>query len=115
MAPEELEAVLKPYRDAGEDSLLSDERKKQEAFYRHQECPTCGAGGMVPYFVGMGHAYGAHEILPRRGLQCERCGCKYDPHSRLVLSPGNLAKAAEDIKAGQMPGIGGDLEEISSE
>lgn len=112
MDPEEVERLLKPYRDAGEDTLLRDEKKKQDAYYRNQSCPTCKATNMTPYFLGVAHAYGANEILPRSGLRCERCGGCYDPHSNLVISPGSWSRVAEAAQAGDLPGLG--VDEVNS-
>lgn len=105
MDENEIQAILDQYRQAGEDTLLQDERKKEDAFLRNQACPTCGRGGMIPFFVSKTHVFGGNQLLGRCALRCDLCLGEYDPYSRLVLKQGNLLEAQERIKAGQMPGI----------
>ncbi|HNC99627.1 MAG TPA: hypothetical protein PKW90_26090 [Myxococcota bacterium] len=103
--PEVLEQMLKPYRDEGEDTL-GKERRHEEAFLKQQQCPTCGASGMIPFLVSTRHAYGHGNLLARNALRCTACGTEYDPHSRIVLGTGNLAQAVEAMQANQVPLVG---------
>ena len=61
---------------------------------------------MVPFLVSPQHAFGHGNLLARNALRCNLCGAEYDPHSKMVLSTGNLAKAIECVQAGQLPGFG---------
>lgn len=105
MDENEIREILQKYEQVGEDGLLQEERKKEDAFLRNQQCPTCKSGHMTPFFVSKEHTYGGGQLLPRSALRCDLCLGEYDPHSRLVLKQGNLLEAQERIKAAQMPGI----------
>lgn len=105
MDENEIRAILGKYQQVGEDTLLQEERKKEDAFLRNHTCPTCGKGGMTPFFVSRAHVYAGSQLLGRCALRCDLCLGEYDPYSRLVLKEGNLMEAQERIKAAQMPGI----------
>lgn len=106
--PEVLEQLLAPYKDEG-STELAKERKHEDAFLAQQKCPTCGSSGMTPFMVSSAHAFGHGNLLARSALRCNLCGAEYDPHSKIVLGTGNLAKAIECVQAGQVPGFGAEV------
>jgi hypothetical protein len=85
--PEITKKLLEGHRDVV--SPLADER---EAFYYSQVCPHCGTTGLKK----TGDArmmFRNGDPMPRYLLECEACGCVHDPHSGIIVTLGNLAKA----------------------
>lgn len=79
--------LLEGYRDT-----ISPMAAEQERFYQNQLCPCCDGTS----FTKTGNAsqlFRHGQPLPRYQLRCNDCDCVFDPHSGIVLTMGNRAKA----------------------
>lgn len=77
----------------GHRDLISPMAAAQERFYQNQVCPSCDGTS----FTKTGNAsqlFRHGQALPHYTLRCNDCDCLFDPHSTIVLSMGNRAKAA---------------------
>ena len=84
------EATLKLLE--GRKDIITPLAEAREAFYQSQTCIRCGS----PALIKVGDAntmFRSNEPLPRYLLKCASCECLFDPHSGLLLSMGNQAKA----------------------
>lgn len=79
--------LLEGHRDT--ITPLAEER---ERFYRAQVCPQCHGNSFIKR-ADLRIMFVDDDPLPRYLLECRNCGGVYDPHSRLIVTMGNLAKA----------------------
>lgn len=92
MDPRITAKLIEGYKD-----IITPAAKKREAFYKAQDCPNCGGNALTK----CGDAttiFRSGDFLPRYTLTCDNCDCLFDPHSGIILSLGNRAKA-------WMPGV----------
>lgn len=76
----------------GHKDIITPAAEEREKFYQSQDCPDCGGNALTKN----GDAktmFRAGDILPRYTLSCDNCDCLFDPHSGIILSLGNKAKA----------------------
>jgi hypothetical protein len=75
----------------GHKDVISQAAEDRDKFYSTTSCPRCG--GSCKKMGNYSTMYTADEPLPRFCLKCLACGEEFDPHSGLVLKPGNVGKA----------------------
>lgn len=80
----------------GYQNELDPEVKAQEAFYRQFVCPRCR--GKCQKEMVRGHVFSdPNTLVPRSTLRCIDCRCLFDPHSGLLLEPGDPSKVPPTI------------------
>lgn len=78
----------------GHVDVISPMAQDRELFYQSQICPSC-MGENLRKTGDPRHLFREGEPLPRYWLECESCGCVHDPHSGIIITTGNTAKALE--------------------
>jgi hypothetical protein len=78
----------------GHKDILTPAAEKREELYQSQDCPNCG-GNALTKCGSPESMFRTGEILPRYTLSCDNCDCLFDPHTGIILSLGNKAKAWE--------------------
>lgn len=76
----------------GYEDTLTPAAEAREKFYKGQTCPTC-SGNAFSKSGDIRMMFRPDDPLPRYQLKCTNCGCLFDPHSGLVVTIGNRAKA----------------------
>ena len=80
----------------GRVDIVTPMALERENFYRAQECPTCGGSSLIRK-ADAKSIFRANDPMPRYLLCCRDCDCLLDPHSGILLSMGNAAKAMEPM------------------
>jgi hypothetical protein len=91
MDPEVAKKLLEGYQNE-----LEPEVKALDAFYRQFKCPRCKGDCRKEY--AQNHVFNDPNTLTARALlRCTRCKCLLDPHSGLVVEPGNMSQTPAGI------------------
>lgn len=91
MDPETVKKLLEGYQNE-----LEPEGKALDALYRQFTCPRCK--GDVRKEFSPNHVFSDKDTLnPRALLRCTRCKCLLDPHSGLIVEPGNMSQTPAGI------------------
>ena len=76
----------------GRTDLLGPLAEARRKFYEDQRCIRCG-GSAFSRIADSRTMFTQDDPLPRYLLKCRDCECLFDPHSRILLTMGNLGKA----------------------
>ena len=76
----------------GREDVISPLAEERKNFYKNQSCPSC-QGNALTQEGDSTTIFRGDDPLPRYLLRCDNCDCLSDPHSGIVLSLGNKAKA----------------------
>ena len=91
MDPNEIARLLEGHRD-----IITPLAEERESFYNSQECPNCQSTSFTRS-TNSNIAFRGNDPIARFILDCQDCGCSFDPHSGLVLRIGNRAKLEPTI------------------
>lgn len=86
MDPEEVARLLEGHKD-----IVTSLAEKREQFYNDQQCPSCASTSHTRS-TNANIAFLGNDPIARFILECQDCGCVFDPHSGLVLQLGNRAR-----------------------
>ena len=78
----------------GHKDILTPMAEERERFYSEQICPSC-TGEHLRKTGDSRSLFRSGKPLPQYWLECESCGCVHDPHSGMIVTMGNVAKAVE--------------------
>lgn len=76
----------------GHEDVITPLAEERKNFYQNQNCPHCD-GNSLTMQGDSKTMFRGNDPLPRYTLSCDNCDCLFDPHSGLILSMGNRAKA----------------------
>ena len=69
----------------GQVDVLTPMAQKDQAFFRHSTCPSCGSYDHSQY-INPSHPFSQGSPLPNTLLKCSGCGTEFDPHSRIITA-----------------------------
>lgn len=78
MDPDEILKLLE-----GHEDLLTPLVAKEDTFFRHSACPTCGSVSHDS-FVNPARPFSSGSPLPNKLLRCRECSSEFDPYTNLI-------------------------------
>jgi hypothetical protein len=78
----------------GQKDVITPMAQERDQFYKDQSCPQCGGNAMTKT-GDPNRLFRDGKPLAYYQLECDNCGCLFDPHTGLVIKMGNVANAFE--------------------